>query len=77
MKTKYFFEIPDDYPRLERAREIAQYMKKFGKDFHASRRYNHSIKYTVILDDETVTYLMLCYGDILGEDKAINRPKQS
>jgi hypothetical protein len=66
----YYLSVYDRDPMMNRMQQVIDTMKSVGKDFYPRRRYPDYIDYSAVLTDDTATYLLLAFGDVIG----MNRP---
>lgn len=64
-ESNYYMMVYDNHPDLDRCKEVVEYMRANGRNFMVRRRYRTHIDYRATLDDETITYMMLLFGDII------------
>jgi hypothetical protein len=67
----YFLSVYDRDPMQDRMQQVINTMKSIGTDFYPRRRYPDYIDYSAILTDETATYLLLAFGDVIGINRHI------
>lgn len=67
MKSQtHYLTVYDRDPHKDRISQLLEYVRNNSTDFIVRRRYDDRIEYIFDLEEDSITYIHLTYGDIIG-----------